>query len=282
MPDSGSFSLPSRLVAACIQTNATADIQTNLTTVEPMIIQAAAQGAQLITLPENVSLMIVGRERLFAQARPENDNLAVAFFSRMAKTTSTWMLAGSIAVAVDNDRLANRSYLFNPEGQIVARYDKIHMFDAELSASEVFRESANFRGGDRAVLAQTPWGKIGMTICYDLRFPHLHRALAKAGASIITIPAAFIATTGRLHWHILVRARAIETGCFVIAPGQCGEHDGGRRTYGHSLIVAPSGEILAEAGEETGIIMADLDLTKVADARRMLPSLKHDCEFARP
>lgn len=274
--------MTSKLVAACIQTNAAPEIEINLERIEPMIHTARDRGAQLITLPENVSLMVQGHDRLYARVREEKDHPAVSFFSRIAHDTNTWILAGSIAVAIDHDKLANRSYLFAPDGQIAARYDKIHMFDADLSSSETYRESDNYRGGDRAVVADIPWGKIGLTICYDVRFPHLHRALAKAGASIITAPAAFAEFTGKLHWHVLLRARAIETGCYIIAPAQCGTHDGNRRTYGHSLIIAPSGEILAEAGTEPSIIMAELDLAKVAEARRMLPCLQHDCSFARP
>lgn len=271
-----------RLTVACIQTNSTPDSQGNLDRLKPMIRQARDDGAELIALPENVSLIGAERHNLFAQSPKEKDHPAIAFFHHEARKTGAWILAGSIPVATDEDRLANRSFLFNPRGEIVARYDKIHMFDAALSETEIFRESANYRPGHSAVLAETPWGKIGMTICYDLRFPQLHRALAKAGASILTIPAAFVATTGRLHWHVLVRARAIETGCFVIAPGQCGMHNAQRLSYGHSLIVAPSGEILAEAGEKPGIIMAEIDLADVEAARRKLPNLQHDCVFETP
>jgi predicted amidohydrolase len=274
--------MTNKVIAACIQTNSGPEIEPNLELIEPMIREARAKGAQLITLPENVSLMICGRDRLFARVRAEAEHPAVKFFSRMAKETDSWILAGSIAVNSGSDRLANRSYLFKPDGSVAAYYDKIHMFDADLSDTESYRESANYRGGDRAVVADTPWGKVGLTICYDLRFPHLHRALAKAGASIITVPAAFTVPTGKLHWHVLLRARAIETGCFVIAPAQCGMHDSGRTTYGHSLIIAPNGEIIAEAGEEPQIIMAELDMGKVTAARKWLPSLKHDCEFVRP
>jgi len=271
-----------QLIAACIQTNALPEIEANLERIEPMIRTARERGAELIALPENVSLMICGREKLLARTHPETEHIAVQFFSRMARETEAWILAGSIAVHVGEDMLANRSYLFGPAGRIVAHYDKIHMFDADLANNETYRESANYKAGDRAVLAETPWGKIGMTICYDLRFPSLHWALAKAGANIITIPAAFTASTGKLHWHVLLRARAIETGCFIVAPAQCGTHDGMRRTYGHSLIVAPSGEIIAEAGEDPCVITAKLDLGKVTEARHQLPNLRHDCEFMKP
>ena len=271
-----------KLTVACIQTNSAPEVEINLDRIAPMIRSARERGAELITLPENVSLMIVGRERLYGRARPETDNLAVQFFGQIARETGAWILAGSIPIPCNHERLANRSYLFNPAGEIAARYDKIHMFDADLGANQIFRESANYRSGNAAVLVPTPWGKLGMTICYDVRFPHLYRALAKAGATIITVPAAFVATTGKLHWHVLLRARAIETGCYIIAPAQCGSHDGGRETYGHSLIIAPSGEILAEGGDEPDVIMAEIDLANVTATRLMLPCLQHDCEFERP
>jgi deaminated glutathione amidase len=272
-----------KLIAACIQTNASPDLNLNLERVEPMLEAARSKGAQLIALPENVSCLATNRAHLFSCAPAETDHPAIKFFSAKAKAMEAWILVGSIPVSTGHDRLANRSYLFNPTGEAVAHYDKIHMFDAQLSEQESYRESANYKGGNRAVVAQTPWGKLGMTICYDLRFPHLHRALAKAGAKIIAVPAAFAYTTGKMHWHVLLRARAIETGCYIIAPGQCGIHEGGRRTYGHSLIVAPSGEIIAEAGEEKpDVIVAELDLAKVTDARRRLPSLQHDCVFEQP
>jgi predicted amidohydrolase len=271
-----------KLVAACIQTNAAPDIAVNLERIEPMILRARDKGADFIALPENCTILNAGRDKLFANSPPESEHPGVGFFAKMAKRTGAWILAGSIPVATDHHKLANRSFVFAPGGEIAARYDKIHMFDAVLSDNEKYRESDNYYGGQNAVIAETPWCKIGLTICYDLRFPHLHRALAKAGASVITIPAAFAVTTGRLHWHVLNRARAIETGCFVIAPAQCGRHESGRETYGHSLIIAPSGEILAEAGEDPGIVMAEIDLDKVAQARRMLPCLEHDREFEEP
>jgi predicted amidohydrolase len=271
-----------RFIAACVQTNTTPNLEDNLERIRPMIREARDRGADFIALPENVSLIGAQRDTLFAQSPHEKDHPAIDFFRAEARKTGAWILAGSVPVATECDRLANRSLMFNPKGEIVARYDKIHMFDAALSDTEVFRESTNYRPGTCAVTAETPWGKIGMTICYDIRFPQLHRALAKAGASIITIPAAFVATTGRLHWHILARARAIETGCFIIAPGQCGMHNAQRLSYGHSLIVAPNGEILAEAGEHPTVITAEIDLSEVAEARRKLPNLQHDCEFEYP
>jgi predicted amidohydrolase len=268
---------------ACIQTNSGPDIEGNLKTIEPIIRTAAKNGAQLIALPENVDALVRGREKTAARAKLEKDHPVIPFFSRLAKETGTWILGGSVAIVVGGDKFANRSYLFNAQGEIAARYDKIHMFDADVGAGEKYRESENFRSGDRAVTAESPWGKIGLTVCYDVRFAYLYRALAQAGASIITVPAAFTVPTGQMHWEILLRARAIETGAFILAPAQCGEHDGGRRTYGHSLIVDPLGKILAEGnGEKPEIIMADLDLAKVDEARHMLPSLIHDKEFKKP
>jgi predicted amidohydrolase len=181
-----------------------------------------------------------------------------------------------------DDRLANRSFLIAPDGGIAARYDKIHMFDVELEGGESYRESNAFHPGEAAVLASLPWGVLGMTICYDLRFPHLYRALAQAGADFLSIPSAFTVPTGRAHWHVLMRARAIETGCFVFSPAQWGEHAEGRKTYGHSLIVAPWGEILAEADDGTGFITADVDPVKITESRRKVPSLSHDRPFTAP
>jgi len=271
------------LKAACIQTNSGPEIEGNLKQIETAIREAHKQGAQFIALPENVCVMTRGREKIIARARSEAEHPGIPFFKRMAKETGSWIMGGSLAIALGHEKLANRSYLFNPQGEVAATYDKIHMFDADIGAGEKYRESEVFKGGNRAVAATTPWGKIGLTICYDLRFPHLFRALAKAGAFLITVPAAFTVPTGQMHWHVLLRARAIETGGFILAPAQCGVHDGGRHTYGHSLIIDPSGHILAEGdSEKPGIIMADLDLAKVAEARRMLPTLTHDCEFEKP
>jgi len=271
-----------KLKAACIQFCSGPEIADNLAAAEPLIRKAAKSGAQLIALPENICALLRGREKTLARAKTEAEHPGIPFFKKMAKETGAWILGGSLAINLGFDKLANRSYLFSPAGEIVAHYDKIHMFDADLGGEECYRESSTYRAGTRAVTAETPWGKIGLTICYDMRFPHLYRTLAKAGASIIAVPAAFTVPTGRLHWHVLLRARAIETGCFIVAPAQCGVHDGGRKTYGHSLIINPLGEILGEAGDEPDVVIAELDLVKVAEARRMLPSLSHDCEFERP
>ena len=202
------------------------------------------------------------------------------FFAELARETGAWILGGTLHVLLDDGRAANRSYLFDAGGRVVASYDKIHMFDVTLKDGESYRESATFRPGERAVVAASPWGGIGMTVCYDVRFAYLYRALAQAGASILTVPAAFTVPTGRAHWHTLLRARAIETGCFVVAPAQTGSHDQGRQTYGHSLLIAPWGEVLADAGTDVGFITADLDLDRVAEARGMVPSLTHDRDVA--
>jgi predicted amidohydrolase len=271
----------SALVVACVQANSGPAIADNLARIEPLVMEAHKKGARLIALPENVNLMIRKREELFATAKSEDEDPSIPFFCALAKKTGAYILAGSLAIAIGADKLVNRSYLFDPEGKIAARYDKIHLFDADLG-DEIYRESTLYRAGRKAVTVHLPFGKLGFSICYDLRFPHLYRTLAKEGAEIIAVPAAFTATTGKMHWHVLLRARAIETGAFVIAPGQCGVHDGGRRTFGHSLIIDPLGAILAEAGDETCVITAECDLTKVAAVRRMLPSLQHDCEFERP
>lgn len=265
--------------AACIQVNAGTEIGPNLDAAAVLVRRARDAGADLIALPENVSMIVQGRGKILARVKGEDEHPAVPFFAALARDTGAWILAGTLGILLDDGRVANRSLLFDGQGRIVGRYDKIHMFDVDLAGGESYRESATFRPGERAVVAATPWGGMGMTVCYDVRFPHLYRALAKAGASLLTVPAAFTVPTGRAHWHVLLRARAIETGCFVLAPAQTGSHDQGRLTFGHSLIVSPWGEILADAGEDVGFILADLDLDAVAEARRMIPSLTHDRPF---
>lgn len=269
-----------RVRAACIQVNAGPEILPNLDAAAVLVRRARDAGAELITLPENVAMIVQGRDNVLARVRGEDEHPGIPVFAALARETGAWILAGTLGILLDEGRVANRSLLFDPEGRIVARYDKIHMFDVDLAAGESYRESSTFRPGERAVVAETPWGGVGMTVCYDVRFPHLYRALAKAGASFLTVPAAFTVPTGKAHWHVLLRARAIETGCFVLAPAQTGTHDQGRRTYGHSLIVSPWGEVLADGGEEVGFITADLDLSAVAEARGMIPSLAHDRPFA--
>ncbi len=265
--------------AACVQMNSGSDMAANIATADRLIRQAAAQGAAFITLPENVSLMKEHGTSFDGHIYSEAEHPALIGFAKVAKECNAHVLVGSLAVA-KGDKLANRSYLINAQGQITARYDKIHLFDATLSTGESYMESRRFAPGDEAVVAQLPWAKLGMTICYDLRFPVLHRMLAKAGAQILTIPAAFTRPTGEAHWHVLLRARAIETGCYVIAPAQYGVHPGERKTYGHSLIIDPWGKIIAEApAEEEAVIVAEMDVAKVSEARTRVPALVHERVF---
>jgi predicted amidohydrolase len=272
-----------RLTVACVQVNAGPEIAPNLAAAAEGVRRARDAGAELITLPENVSMVVQGRAKVLERVRAEADHPALPAFQDLARETGAWLLVGSLGILLDEDgRVANRSFLIAADGAVVARYDKIHMFDVDLPGGESYRESATFRPGERAVVAPTPWGGLGLTICYDLRFAYLFRALAQAGASLITVPAAFTVPTGRAHWQVLLRARAIETGCFIIAPAQCGTHDEGRQTYGHSLIIDPWGAILAEAGDEPGVITATLDLARVAECRGMVPALRHDRGFAGP
>ncbi|MFV3074748.1 carbon-nitrogen hydrolase family protein [Niveispirillum fermenti] len=273
---------PSLLRAALVQVNAGPEIAPNLEQAGLFVRQAVEQGARLVCLPENVSMMVQGRQNVLARVKPEAEHPGVPFFRDLARETGAWIMTGTLGCLLPDGRVANRAFVISPQGGIEARYDKIHMFDVDLADGESYRESATYRPGEQAVVAATPWGGLGLTICYDVRFPHLYRALAKAGASIITVPAAFTVPTGRAHWHVLLRARAIETGCFILAPAQTGMHDGGRGTYGHSVIISPWGEVLADGGQEPGIVLADLDLSKVAEARRMVPSLMHDRPFAGP
>ncbi|MDG5495734.1 carbon-nitrogen hydrolase family protein [Niveispirillum sp. BGYR6] len=273
---------PNTLRAAVIQVNAGPEIEANLVQAGALVRGAVADGAQLVCLPENVSLMAQGREKILARVKPEESHPGVPFFRDLARETGAWIMTGTLGCLLEDGRVANRAFVVAPNGDIVARYDKIHMFDVDLAGGESYRESATYRPGERAVVAPTPWGGLGLSICYDVRFAYLFRALAKAGASLITVPAAFTVPTGRAHWHVLLRARAIETGCFVLAPAQTGLHDGGRGTYGHSLIISPWGEVLADAGEGVGHVIADLDLDKVAEARCMVPSLGHDRSFQGP
>lgn len=265
---------------ACIQTNCGGDVNTNMAQAGDLVRRARDGGAELITLPETVNIMAPDRATLKANSQPEEGNRALIAFQDMARETGAWILIGSLMVDVPgSEKMANRSILLDSEGTVRARYDKIHMFDVNLGGAENHRESDHYNAGNKAVLAETPWGMLGMTICYDLRFAYLYRTLAQAGAQMLATPAAFTRISGKVHWHILQRARAIETGCYVFAPCQCGDHPGNRQTYGHSLIVDPWGEVLADCGEETGFIIADVDLSKVEEARSKIPALTHDREI---
>ena len=262
--------------AACVQMRSGVDAATNVETATALIREAKGLGASFIATPEVTVLFEAESDRLFAKVHVEDEDPSLLALRNTAKELGVWLLIGSMAIKVGERQCANRSFLIGPDGAIRASYDKIHMFDVDLPNGEMYRESRNFRRGERAVVADMPWGRLGLSICYDLRFPQLYRALAHAGASFLTIPAAFTHTTGKAHWHVLQRARAIETGCFVIAPAQGGIHPNGRHTYGHSLIVAPWGEILAEAGEDPCVITAEIDPAKVAEARQRIPALTHD------
>jgi len=256
------------------------DVSRNLADAAHLIRQAAGQGAKYVQTPEITTIMELERKRLVASLQPEEGNTAVSFFSDLAKELGIWLHVGSMAVLLDTGKIANRSFLFAPDGAKRARFDKIHMFDVELPGGETYRESKNYQAGGAGVLAPLPWGVLGLTICYDLRFPHLYRALAKAGADFLAIPSAFTTKTGAAHWHALMRARAIENGCFVFAAAQAGKHECGRETYGHSLVVSPWGDIVAEAdGQDPGTILATIDPQAVLEARRAIPSLQHDRPF---
>ncbi len=273
---------------ALVQLTVTDDPGQNLPVTLSHIATAGAGGAGFVLTPECTNALSSNRTRLRTLLHPEETDPTLAALREAATKHSIWLLIGSLGLLTQDEdgRFANRSLLVAPNGDIAARYDKIHMFDVNVSETEVYRESAGYRPGNRAVLAETPFAKIGMTVCYDVRFPHLYRRLAQSGAQILTVPAAFNHITGAAHWETLLRARAIETGCFVLAPAQTGFHpeqDGkGRRTHGHSLAIAPWGEILADAGTDPGVTFVDLDLTEVTKARARIPSLSHDRAFTGP
>jgi predicted amidohydrolase len=266
----------SRLNVACVQMRSGMEVNANVDAASALIRRAAGEGAELIATPEMTSLLDRKPGAVFAKSTTEAADPALAAFRALAAELKVWLLIGSLPIRADAARCANRSFLIGPDGAVAARYDKIHMFDVQLNAGNIYRESESFAAGGEAVLAATPKVKLGMTVCYDVRFPHLFRDLARSGAEVIAVPAAFTRITGEAHWHVLLRARAIETGSFIIAPAQCGKHADGRETYGHSLIVGPWGEVLAGAGVEPGVIAASLDLAQVADARRKIPALEHD------
>lgn len=267
--------------AALVQTCAGRDFDRNVTLVSELISRAAADDARYVQTPEVTTLMEMQRPDLFAKTPDAGDNPAERHFARLARELGIWLHVGSMGVRVGDDKIANRAFLFSPEGETVATYDKIHMFDIELDTGERYRESTNYQPGTHSRLADLPWGKLGITICYDMRFPALYEQLAMAGAKFIAVPSAFTVPTGRAHWEVLLRARAIETQCFVFAAAQAGTHECGRVTYGHSMIVSPWGEVLAE-GSETApeIVSAMIDLQALHDARKSIPALAHRRSFA--
>lgn len=275
-------SLPAslRFRAGLVQMCSGRDVARNVRDATALIREAAAGGAAYVQTPEVTTLMELDRERLFALTQPEPGNPSLAAFAALAAELKIWLHIGSMGILLpDLGRIANRSFLIAPTGAIAARYDKIHMFDVQLPNGETYKESANYEPGRHAVVAALPWGGLGFTICYDLRFPYLHRALAKAGARFIAAPAAFTRTTGEAHWHTLLRARAIESQCFVLAAAQGGRHEHGRDTYGHSLAIGPWGETLAEGGVHPSVIFADVELGALIEARSRVPSLEHDRPF---
>ena len=265
---------------ACVQVNAGNEIAPNVAAASALVREAADRGADFISLPECVALIEPDRPALRRKISAEADHPALAAFSDLARETARWLHVGSLPVLAGDGRIANRTFLLDPKGAVAAKYDKIHMFDVDLANGESYRESDTYRPGEAAVVADTPFGRFGLTICYDVRFPRLYRDLAEAGAEFIGVPSAFTRTTGRAHWHVLLRARAIETGCWIFAAAQCGDHAAGRQTYGHSLIVDPWGEVVAEADEEPGVIIAEIDPARVAAARRSVPSLANACAYA--
>jgi deaminated glutathione amidase len=274
--------MSAKFTAACVQMTSEREFEPNIRAAGDLVRRARDAGAELIMTPEITGMFEPKRDRHLAKATDEAANPALAAFRDLAREVGAWLLLGSTPIRIEAERLANRSFLLAPDGAIAARYDKIHMFDVDLANGESYRESALYRPGEASVLAALPWGTLGMTVCYDLRFPYLYRALAQAGADFLSIPAAFTVPTGKAHWHVLQRARAIENGCFVFAPAQWGEHAEGRKTFGHSLIVDPWGEVLADAGEGVGFVTAEIDTAKIAEARRMVPALRHDRVIPTP
>ena len=267
---------------ACLQTNSGNDFAANLATLTAMAREAAAGGAKFLFSAEYVLMMDGSGRTMRESALEPGGEPALSALAALSRELGVWQLVGSLTLKSDDGRIFNRSILISAEGRVAAAYDKIHMFDATLPRGTVIRESSAYRPGERAVVAETPWGRLGMTVCYDLRFPQLYRALALGGAVMLAIPSSFQRETGKAHWHVLARARAIENASFVIAPALCGDHPGKRMTYGHSLVVDPWGEVLADGGEAPGVVYADLDLAQVEKVRGMLPSLTHDRPFAPP
>lgn len=269
------------LKVAAIQMTSGDDVQKNMASLERDIRKAASHGATFIASPENSDLLGVDLKTKLRLSFEEGQNPVVFLCQNLARELSVWILLGSVAVKCSEDKVYNRSYLCAPSGEIVAQYDKIHLFDVDLPSGEVRKESEFVEAGAQVVVADMDGVQVGLSICYDVRFPHLYRDMAQAGAKILFVPAAFTVSTGEMHWEILLRARAIENGAFIIAPAQCGDHGGGRKTYGRSMIISPWGKVLAEAASAPEIIYADLDMEEVASFRKAIPSLQHDRVFSR-
>jgi predicted amidohydrolase len=273
------MSAASTFTAGLIQMRSGLDPAANLAEAARMIAQAKSAGADYVQTPEMTNLLAANRQQLFATIKPEEDDASLAGFCELARKHGLYVHVGSLAIKISPERAANRSFLIDRKGEIVARYDKIHMFDVDLANGESYRESRNYRPGEIAVACDLPWGRLGLTVCYDLRFPALYRALAEAGCSFLAIPSAFTRQTGDAHWHVLMRARAIENGAYVLAAAQAGRHESGRETYGHSLAVDPWGKVIAEGGGEPGVVLATIDPAEVSAARGKIPSLQHGRRF---
>jgi predicted amidohydrolase len=271
------------LRVALVQTRTPATQAAALAHIEPLIRKAASGGAELILTPEGCNLLQRDRAQIMQALKPADSDPFVVGVRALAAELKVWILIGSALVARDDGKAANRAMLIGPDGLVTRTYDKVHMFDVDLPNGDRYRESSLYAPGETACVADTPWGPLGLTICYDMRFPHLYRALAKAGAAIIAVPAAFTRPTGEAHWEVLLRARAIENGVFVLAPAQGGDHADGRATWGHSIAIDPWGRILAQIeGDEPGVVLADLDLDQVAKTRQAIPSLANERAFAGP
>ena len=265
--------------AAMIQMRSGLDPTANLAAALKSINEAKEAGADYVLTPEMTNILTAKREQLFAKIVTEERDATLTTLREVARKLAIYIHIGSLAIKASPEKAANRSFLIDRRGEVAARYDKIHMFDVDLAGGESYRESNTYRPGELAMVADLPWGRLGLTVCYDLRFPALYRALAEAGASFLAIPSAFTRQTGEAHWHVLQRARAIENGCFVFAAAQGGKHENGRQTYGHSLVVDPWGRILAEGGTESGVVMAQIDPSEVVAARSRIPSLHHGRRF---
>ena len=269
----------SSFLAACIQLNSKRDIELNIAEILRLVDETLELGAEFITLPECTGMMEPNRKLLKEKTPYEQDHSVLIAIRERAMESGAWILIGSLAIRLPGNQIVNRSYLIDQKGEIAVTYDKIHMFDVQLDDGQTYRESETYKPGTEAVLTELPWGRLGLTICYDVRFAYLYRTLAQNGAHFITVPSAFTKVSGVAHWHVLQRARAIETGCYIISAAQCGDHAEGRQTYGHSLIVDPWGKILADGGEETGVIVARIDPHQVENARAKIPALSHDRRY---
>ena len=265
--------------AAMIQMRSGLDPATNLAAALKLIEEAKEASADYVLTPEMTNILAAKREQLFAKIVTEERDATLTTLREVARKLAIYIHIGSLAIKASPEKAANRSFLIDRRGEVVARYDKIHMFDVDLAGGESYRESNTYRPGELAMVSDLPWGRLGLTVCYDLRFPALYRALAEAGASFLAIPSAFTRQTGEAHWHVLQRARAIENGCFVFAAAQGGKHENGRETYGHSLVVDPWGCVLAEGGTKPGVVMAQIDPSEVVAARSRIPSLHHGRRF---